>query len=557
MTFTTVLEHIADKIQKKEKYSTDLVESILDMEVVDLSKDLPIRERSQASDDDTKQLEQETFDKIYDEEVKKHVERKDRLKHLLPKAYSTIWQDHCSEAMQNEIKQLPNFKSEIRNDPIKLLKTIREHMHTTTRATYPIVGYVQAHMNLFTCKQQENESLIDFAKRLKNAGDVLKSLVGDNTMNYFSENTAEYKELTTAAEEATFKNKMFDRLIGYLAIANSDQAKYGQVTATKRERYAEGDRTYPADLETAVDILRNHKFDAAYYERIKKQKANQKESSDKKAAQLAQKKATVTCHACGHKGHYAPDCPYKDQIPTEKWYKNTNVVFAQTDADSKKSESSNNNSSRSETNQNDSTDNEENKTQATQSSKTWNQGPNNKTTRFGKQGFQLQVTRQRISAKQTKSLQDPNNYLKKFFMLDSGSSIPATIANPKMIGNLRPAEHNIVMQTNAGEKLLNVEGDVPGLPFPAYADPKGMGNILSLHHLAKHNELFRVVYDSDVSDSFFFHDKKKGGVIEFEANEDGLYLFEPSDEFLEEVERMGIGRRTIRSDRTSESDPYS
>jgi hypothetical protein len=185
MTFTNVLKHIANKIQKTEKYSNDIVTSIRAMELIDLNKKLPIREKSKEDDDELRDAEQETFDKIYEEEIKTHVLRKARLQNLLPKVYSIIWQDHCTETLQHEIEQLPNFLTEIEDNPINLLKAIREHMHTTTRATYPMMGYVQAYQNLFNCKQQENESLINFAKRMKNAGDVLKSIVGNNTMDYF------------------------------------------------------------------------------------------------------------------------------------------------------------------------------------------------------------------------------------------------------------------------------------------------------------------------------------------------------------------------------------
>jgi hypothetical protein len=42
------------------------------------------------------------------------------------KAYALIWQ-RCAKAMQNKVMARSNFETEIYNDPIKLLKAVKEH----------------------------------------------------------------------------------------------------------------------------------------------------------------------------------------------------------------------------------------------------------------------------------------------------------------------------------------------------------------------------------------------------------------------------------------------
>ena len=88
---------------------------------------------------------------------------------------------------------------------------------------------------------------------------------------------------------------------------------------------------------------------------------------------------------------------------------------------------------------------------------------------------------------QTVSLcqKDETFNLKDVYMLDSGSTIPCTIANKNLACNFREAEIPMLMSTNGGEVFMNEEGDVPGKRGPCYIDEKQMANIFSLFHMAK------------------------------------------------------------------------
>ena len=49
--------------------------------------------------------------------------------------------------------------------------------------------------------------------------------------------------------------------------------------------------------------------------------------------------------------------------------------------------------------------------------------------------------------------------LKDVYMLDSGSTIPCTIANKNLACNFRDTEIPMLVSTNGGEVFMNKEGD--------------------------------------------------------------------------------------------------
>jgi hypothetical protein len=101
--------------------------------------------------------------------------------------------------------------------------------------------------------------------------------------------------------------------------------------------------------------------------------------------------------------------------------------------------------------------------------------------------------------------------LKDLILLDTGSTIGATIANPDLITNLKATSSPLQMATNAGTKTLNLKGDVIGFG-KAWYDPGFMANIFGFTKMAESN---RITYDSNIEDAFLVH-TEDGDVIKFE-----------------------------------------
>ena len=62
-------------------------------------------------------------------------------------------------------------------------------MHDTARARYPFTLMTEALTRLLHVKQGDQEQLLDYVKRFKEARDVMKSIMGKDTCNQFVENT--------------------------------------------------------------------------------------------------------------------------------------------------------------------------------------------------------------------------------------------------------------------------------------------------------------------------------------------------------------------------------
>jgi hypothetical protein len=95
-------------------------------------------------------------------------------------------------------------------------------------------------------------------------------------------------------------------------------------------------------------------------------------------------------------------------------------------------------------------------------------------------------------------LKKSKSKLNDVIILDTGSTIPATIANPDFITNLRSSKESLRMATNTGTKELNLKGEVLGFG-DAWYDPEFIANIFSFLHM---KDKYRITSDSKVDDAF-------------------------------------------------------
>ncbi|MGC8533006.1 MAG: hypothetical protein ACP5M1_13310, partial [Acidiphilium sp.] len=84
--------------------------------------------------------------------------------------------------------------------------------------------------------------------------------------------------------------------------------------------------------------------------------------------------------------------------------------------------------------------------------------------------------------------------MKDVILLDSGSSIAATFMNPDLVTDIKMAQQPINLTTNAGEKIIGLEGQVKGFG-KVYYNPTMMANIFGLSEMV---DRCRVTFDSDV-----------------------------------------------------------
>jgi hypothetical protein len=166
-TYATITDAVIQHIQKTYKGGPDIAKSLDEMTVIDLQAVEPTRAISAETDATLKAVDQTGLDIKYQEELRRHLDRKDALKEGLNKAYALIFTNYCTKTMQSRIEEHPDFTSTLKNDPIATLEAIKTLMHDTVRAQYPLVSLTDALNRLTTIRQNDNEPLLDYVKRFK------------------------------------------------------------------------------------------------------------------------------------------------------------------------------------------------------------------------------------------------------------------------------------------------------------------------------------------------------------------------------------------------------
>jgi len=119
------------------------------------------------------------------------------------------------------------------------------------------------------------------------------------------------------------------------------------------------------------------------------------------------------------------------------------------------------------------------------------------------------------------------DYLSEQIALDSGSSID-TFKNPDMVTDIRPAKEPMGMSTNAGTKKMTLQGTVPD-HGKVWFDDSYIANIFSFSKMVDRG--YRMGYDPD-EDCFYATTPDRSNTVPFERNSDGLYTYQPTDEFF-------------------------
>jgi hypothetical protein len=296
------------------------------MQAVNLAAVEPTRTISAETDAATKVVDQAGLDIKYQEELRRHLDRKDALREGLNKAYALIYTNYCTKMMQARIEEHPDYNF-FKNNPIAVLEAIKTLMHDPVRAQYPMALMTDALGRLVNVKQQDTESLLDYIKRFKQLRDVVKSQMGNKFLTEFIEHLPTYTT-ALATDQALMQTEAYSKWMAYLLIRGSDQTKYGSLTKGFISQYSLGNDQYPKTITTATDVLSNHKLDQRYWDN---QKKNRDRSRDKRnhnqyeagnATSFAQHEHEMTCYCCGKKGHLSTTCDKRNAIPREQWHVN-------------------------------------------------------------------------------------------------------------------------------------------------------------------------------------------------------------------------------------------
>ena len=135
----------------------------------------------------------------------------------------------CNKTIQAKIEARTNYEKGIYNDPIELIKAIKEHALNYEESKYEMAIIYDALKAFVNCRQRDKELLQEYTRRFKVVRELLQSHLGgaivlskffENQDNYDSNNKDKVIKLTEKADE---------QLETYVYLANADTRKYGSV----------------------------------------------------------------------------------------------------------------------------------------------------------------------------------------------------------------------------------------------------------------------------------------------------------------------------------------
>ena len=499
VTYDTVKDHIVQTVQKNYKHGLDVAQSLRNEELVKIEEAEPIRKLSQKTSQVEKDLDQTGLDIMYQEELKRYLERKEDLEGNMTRAYALIFSQYCNKTMQSRVEEHKDYLTTIRDNPIELLKKIKILMHDPVRSKYPFASLTEAISRMINLKQMDNEQLLDYVKRFKQTRDIMSSHMGTEILDKFVENTTEYKSIDeeNVVARKELKSEAFGKWMAFLLIRNSDQNKYGKLLDGLVSQFSMGNNQYPDAVRIATDIMAAHKHDnwGAKFNKNRTAKRDDDTPSTittKSETSFAQTGKDKVCYCCGKKGHLSPDCPEKNTRDRKDWYVTKATLHMQAEG----------------------TEKEEKDDETVSSSKS---NKSSKQSRWTGSVSTLQVTKGRSMFHDG---QIDNSIMKNNILLDSGSTL-SIFGNPDLVQGIKTSKTMLEMATNGGTTMSNKVAQVPGFG-QVWFNENAIANIFGLSDLKKK---YRVTYDSSKEDAFLVHENGKI-ILKFECSEDGLYIYE-------------------------------
>jgi secreted Zn-dependent insulinase-like peptidase len=124
--YETTTDYLINHIKKTLNFGNDIGIALEELEDYDMHQHRPSLKTSISADADTKEAENKQYEIKFKAEFDAFMKRKQNYEANTTKAYAFLW-EQCAKAMQSKIESGSKFESEIKGNPIKLLKIIKQH----------------------------------------------------------------------------------------------------------------------------------------------------------------------------------------------------------------------------------------------------------------------------------------------------------------------------------------------------------------------------------------------------------------------------------------------
>ena len=425
---------------------------------------------------------------IIQAEVKQFVEHKAKYVDNMNKAYALIL-GQCTLGLKGKLEGRKDWANI--DDPIKLLRAIKELTHNYQDSKYPIASIYKSIKTFINIKQDEKESAADFVKRFRNARDIMEAQHGKLSMKKYIQTHQNYDENNEALCKQ-MSEEAYEKFVAYTYILAASQNKAGKLEEDLANNYALGNDTYPDHLSEAINAVINYKNyvnnpnHPAKKRQAKRAEENKNESTAQSFAQTNKqndKLKNVKCFNCGEKGHIATKCPKRDN--TLSGSANVQAQEATVVAEAEKAPS-----------------------------ETTNAWSNLNIAFISEQGEEAHQAQVHFNYNQVHEI------MRTWVLLDNESTTDI-FCDARVVKNIRRVRETLRLHTNGGVLVTNTKADLPGYGT-VWFDERAITNILSLSNVKKKR---RIVYDSENGDTFEVINKN-GDKLKFGPSEHGLYYYD-------------------------------
>ena len=472
--FTKTTENIVNYIQRTYDEGQDVMDALVNLEDVDFDEYEPESDEAEADLTYMQKL-------MLQARVKEFMIRKNKYQHNMNKAYALIL-GQCTQGLKNKLETSQKWEAiKKEHNPIWLLKAIKEITQDYQDSKYPIASICRSLETVFTIKQDEREGLAAYIKRFKIAQDIMEIQHGTLDMSVYVSRMPEYNE--DSHEELT--KEAYNKLMAYLLIKGADPKRSGDMLINLANDFALGANLYPENLEAASSALANYQSQNKGRNNNNSQNNNNNnrnannnnrnnEQQENKMG-FAQKGTkwidNITCYNCQGKGHFAKDCPKKQQATSN----------AQTDNPSSGDAEKSNNI------------NEED-------------NGSKKQTNFFISGISIHNT------------DEGKEHLKRVALLDNQSTTDI-FCNKDYLRNIRKVDEALHLNTNAGTLVCNKKGELPGYG-EVWFDERAIANVISFSN-AEQKGKYDIAYEPGTG--FVMKNKENGNVNIFKKDNTGLF----------------------------------
>ena len=145
-----------------------------------------------------------------------------RFEELWCKAFAVIWEKYCSRDLQVAIKEMSDFETTVRDNPVELLDRVEKFMHTPERAKYPALTLIEVLLSFLKVRQGDNKELLDYLSRFKSKRDIVMRLFSKRLLDGFTENLPNFPKVGTDGDKKKAKEEEMDKFMVVLFLRNAN-----------------------------------------------------------------------------------------------------------------------------------------------------------------------------------------------------------------------------------------------------------------------------------------------------------------------------------------------